>query len=163
MLRCIFTAYSCLSQLLSLPLPACTCVTEVGTRWTLLLTVTILCPPFLNHPIVLGLLSCLHYYSVHFHPVNYYSSPCYCLLTVYCSDSCYCSPFLGRTISCTYISRPQLVACTPALALTSIYCFPLSQSDSSPSNPFYRLSRDIRAWWCAITSQDSAHCYCRVT
>jgi hypothetical protein len=50
-------------------------VMEVGTYWTLPLTVTILRFPFLNASIVLCLLSHLCHYSVHFHPVDYCSSP----------------------------------------------------------------------------------------
>jgi hypothetical protein len=50
-------------------------VTEVGTHWTLPLTDTILHPPFLVIPIVLGLLSHSYCCLIHFRPVDYCSLP----------------------------------------------------------------------------------------
>jgi hypothetical protein len=81
----------------------------------------------------------------------------------YCSGHPYCSPVFGSTIACTSISRASAGSLYPSF---SFNINPLSSF--SPRlillllTLLVALIRQIGAWWCAITSPESARHHHRV-
>jgi hypothetical protein len=111
---------------------------------------------FLVMPIVSCLLSRLGYCLVHFRPVDY------CLRVLlfsphYCPDCCYCFPFSGSTIACTSISRALAGSSYPSFGFNINLLSSLSFSlILLLLTLLVALIRHIEAWWCAITSPESA-------
>jgi hypothetical protein len=120
-------------------------VMEVGTCWTLPLTAMILHFPFLADSYCSWFIVSLVSLFCPLLSSGLLFFTCYCFHCLL-SGFHYCSPSFGSIIVCICISRPQLVACTPASALTSIYS-PLSlpQSDPPHSHPLSHPNKAYRS------------------
>jgi hypothetical protein len=114
---------------------------------------------FLTMSIVLRLLSRSRYCLVRFRPVDYCSSPVIVLPFLLFWRFLLFSRF-GSTITCTSISRASAGSLYPSFGFNINLL-------SSPSvslillllTLLVALIRHIGAWWCAITSPESAHHY----
>jgi hypothetical protein len=78
----------------------------------------------------------------------------------YCLDCRYCSPLFGSTIVCISISRASAGSLYPSFSfnINLLLLFSLSLI-LLLLTLLVALIRHIGAWWCAITSQESAHRY----
>jgi hypothetical protein len=81
----------------------------------------------------------------------------------YCSGHPYCSPIFGSTIACTSISRASAGSLYPSFGFNINLLSSLSFSlILLLLTLLIALIRHVGAWWCAITSPESAHRYHRV-
>jgi uncharacterized BrkB/YihY/UPF0761 family membrane protein len=84
-------------------------------------------------------------------------------LRCYCPDHHYCSPSFGSTIACISISKASAGSLYPSFSFTINLLSSLSSSlILLLLTLLVALIRHIGAWWCAITSPESVHCYHRV-
>jgi hypothetical protein len=139
-------------------------ITEVGTRWTLPLTVTMLCLSFLGDsycsPSIVSICVIVLFTFVQWTIVLHLLLFPRC----YCADGCYCSPLSDSTIACISISRASAGSLYPSFGFDINLLSALSlRLLLLLLTLLIALIRHIEAWWCAITSQESTRHYHRVT